>query len=47
MIVTKALKVVTIDAGSKMILDGLIDILTSTPSNFNASNTAELKFIPF
>ena len=46
-ITTKALKVVTNDADSGRVLDGLIEALTTTPGEFAASTTAAFKLIPF
>ena len=44
---TPALKVVTMEEHSDTILNGLIEALTETPTEFATSTTAELKLIPF
>ena len=44
---TNALKVVTTEADSQAILDGLIVALTQTPKEFQTSSTVDFKLIPF
>ena len=44
---TNALKVVTTEADSQAVLDGLIVALTKTPKEFQTSSTVDFKLIPF